>query len=604
MAELSPAEKRKLSARLASARQTLVLLQSQLKAGMIEQDYWEARLADLAALLETLAAERSATGEHARLAALYEVSKALGSSLELETVLNQVMDSIIQLTGAERGFLMLFDEGGKLAVKAARNMEQQTLHADEFAISRSVIRAVAETGEQVVTTNAAEDPRFATQDSVVEYNLRSIQCVPLRTRGKIIGVIYVDNRVRSSAFDENDLEMLSAFAAQAAISIENARLFTLTDEALSARVQELSIMQEIDRQLNETLDISNTMRITLDWAVRITEADNGAIGLIDLEEGTTEVIAQHGSDPSNVIAALSRGEHEGLEDGLLTVPIQREGRVVGVIALEQKKKKNFSPEAHSSVLRLADHAAIAIENSRLYQAIKYANDAKSEFVSVMAHELRVPMTSIKGYADMLSLVGDLNEQQSSFLEIIRANVERMSLLVSDLSDIARIEAGRLKVEIEEGVSLKAVVNEVLLSLKGEEERREHTVTLDIPKNLALLRVDPKRLNQVITNLVSNAYKYTPNGGKITIRARNEGKTVRCEVIDSGIGLTAEELEKLFSKFWRADHQYVREQPGTGLGLAIARNLIELQDGEMEVHSTPGEGTTFTFTVPSSKQAAS
>jgi len=222
----------------------------------------------------------------------------------------------------------------------------------------------------------------------------------------------------------------------------------------------------------------------------------------------------------------------------------------------------------------------------------------------MAHELRVPMTSIKGYADMLSLVGDLNEQQSSFLEIIRANVERMSLLVSDLSDIARIEAGRLKVEIEEGVSLKAVVNEVLLSLKGEEERREHTVTLDIPKNLALLRVDPKRLNQVITNLVSNAYKYTPNGGKITIRARNEGKTVRCEVIDSGIGLTAEELEKLFSKFWRADHQYVREQPGTGLGLAIARNLIELQDGEMEVHSTPGEGTTFTFTVPSSKQAAS
>ena len=187
---------------------------------------------------------------------LYEVGKALGASLDIDEVLNQVMDAIIQLTEAERGYIMLFDEAGNLEVRAARNMDKETLDEDDFAISRSVIRTVAKSGKQVVTTNAAEDPRFAAQTSVVEHNLRSIQCVPLLARNNIIGAVYVDNRIRTGVFNEDDLEMLSAFAAQAAIAIENARLFTLTDEALSARVEELSMMQQIDSELNETLDFA------------------------------------------------------------------------------------------------------------------------------------------------------------------------------------------------------------------------------------------------------------------------------------------------------------------------------------------------------------
>jgi sigma-B regulation protein RsbU (phosphoserine phosphatase) len=136
------------------------------------------------------------------------------------------MDAIISLTGAERGFLGLFDEKRELRFMAARNMARETLEEEDFAISRSVIQTVAESGEQVVTTNASTDPRFAEKVSVVTHQLRSIQCVPLRTRGQTIGVFYVDNRIRSGVFDEADLEMLSAFAAQAAMAIENARLFT------------------------------------------------------------------------------------------------------------------------------------------------------------------------------------------------------------------------------------------------------------------------------------------------------------------------------------------------------------------------------------------
>lgn len=595
----SPLSGKKIIAALANARQTIDLLRSQLQAGMAERDYWMDRLDDLGRLLEIISQEHAATDERSRLAALYEVSKLIGSSLDLEEVLNQVMDAIIQLTGAERGFLMLFDEQGELEVKAARNLDKENLEEAEFAISRSVIRVVAETGDQVVTTDATEDPRFASQASVVAHGLRSIQCVPLRTRGEIIGVVYVDNRIRKGVFDEADLAMLSAFASQAAVAIENARLFRRTDEALAARVGELSIMQEIDRQLNETLDFGKVMQLTLGWAMRVTHSGNGAIGLVDLDQGGMRIVAQHGDAPA-AAALLLNGHREFEEPGSLTVPIQREGRMIGMIALERKDGLDYTPEHRDFLARLADHAAISIENARLYDAVQQANTAKTEFISTVTHELRIPMTSIKGYSEMMGLMGQLSEQQRGFLTIIRNNIERMSILVSDLSDIARIESGRLKLEIVEGVKLAQVVDDLLPSMQAEIEQREHTVTIDIPADLPTVCADPQRLGQILTNLISNAYKYTPNGGTITIRAQEDGHQVHCEVVDTGVGMTPEEMGRLFTKFWRADDPHVREQPGTGLGLTIAKNLIELQGGELAVSSQKGLGTTFSFTLPMSK----
>lgn len=599
MAKLPPRHMRELSAKIASARQNLALLVSQLKAGVVEENYWETRLTDIDQLLDTMASERLSTFQQERLGMLYEVGKALGASLDIDEVLNQVMDAIIQLTEAERGYIMLFDEAGNLEVRAARNMDKETLEEEEFAISRSVIRTVAKSGKQVVTTNAAEDPRFAAQTSVVEHNLRSIQCVPLMARNNIIGAVYVDNRIRVGVFNEDDLEMLSAFAAQAAIAIENARLFTLTDEALSARVEELSMMQQIDSELNETLDFERTMQLTLDWAVRGANADNGAIGLIDLQEGGTRVIAQHGDTPAGVTALLN-GTDSPADENSLTVAIQREGHVIGLIALDRTAKTPISDDDRAFVHRLAEHAAISLENARLYEEVHRANQAKSEFVSVMAHELRVPMTSIKGYSEMIGMVGELNEQQENFLRIVKSNIERMSLLVSDLSDLARIEAGRLNIELEKDIKVSAIIQDVITSLESEREKHEHTLELNLPDDLPTAHADAKRVMQVITNLLSNAYKYTPNGGAVTIRCKELGVFLRVDVSDNGVGMTEEELNQLYTKFWRAEDAHVREQPGTGLGLAIAKNLVELQGGEMQVESEKDKGTTFWFTVPVSK----
>jgi PAS domain S-box-containing protein len=181
----------------------------------------------LRSMLEDLDRELALQGpEREELEALYGVSQAIGSSLDLPQVLNEVMDQIIRLTGAERSFLMLVDpQTGELRFRAARNMDYETITESSFEISRSIVSQVAASGEPVVTNNAQMDPRFKSQASVIGYNLRSILCVPLRARGQVTGVIYADSRIRAGLFADHDRDLLAAFAGQAAVAIENARLF-------------------------------------------------------------------------------------------------------------------------------------------------------------------------------------------------------------------------------------------------------------------------------------------------------------------------------------------------------------------------------------------
>ena len=179
---------------------------------------------------------RAQASERGELAALYGISQAIGSSLDLTEVLNEVMDQIIHLTGAERAFLMLVDpDTGELEFRAARNMDHQTIAASSFEISRSIVKQVAASGEPIVTTNAQMDPRFKAHESVIGYNLRSILCVPLRVRERVTGVIYADNRIRVGLFSERDRDLLTTFAAQVAVAIENARLFESIASAKSLR---------------------------------------------------------------------------------------------------------------------------------------------------------------------------------------------------------------------------------------------------------------------------------------------------------------------------------------------------------------------------------
>lgn len=566
--------------------------------------------------------------EQPRLAILYELSSQLGSSLDLEKVLNQVMDAIIELTGAERGFLMLFDEvGGELKMMVTRNVNEKVSDAHALQISRSIVEQAASTGKGILTNNAQEDDRFSDQLSVVGYQLRSIMCAPLLARGRTLGAVYVDHRLQTNIFKAEDLELLATFANQAAIAIENARLFTLTDQALARRVAELSLFQQIDQELNRSLDLNRVLSLSLDWALRLTSAESGSIGLIEQLDEPDEAYAlrllcykgdEAASQPalvpmSHPILAQILQEEETLVihdltaeqafDGRpaavqLNVPIKRDGAMRGLITLKSQHANALNDEDIEFMERLADRAGVAIKNARLYQDIQAANKAKSDFISVVSHELRLPMTSIKGYTDLLAsgMVGPLTEQQAQFLGVVKRNLERMTTLIRDLADINRIESGRMPFELTT-VNLHEVVTDVVESLSEAITAREQSVTVALTDGFPPLYADPTRLSQVISNLLSNAHKYTPDGGTILIEARQNGRLATISVKDNGIGISAENQAKLFTQFFRAEDPEVRRQTGWGLGLSIVKKMVEAQGGEISFESELGKGSTFIFTVP-------
>jgi len=549
-------------------------------------------------------------GEQARLAALFKVCRALGSSLELSEVLSETMDSVIQLTGAERGFLVLVNkETNELAFRAARNFQQENLNKDEMEVSRSIIQDVIHSGEGVLTTNAQVDDRFSTQDSITRFSLRSVLCLPLRTRGEVVGVIYIDNKIKSGAFNKDDQKLLEVFAVQAAIAIENARLYTQVDTELAKRVSELEMLRHIDKELNTGLDFKRVLELTLEWALRSTRSENGCIGLLNTA-GSLSILAgecvddfMDASDP-RLAPALHQGQAVTFQqDGnfkALIVPARREERTIALIGVSRKKKA-YSKEAESFLFRIAERAALAIENTNLFDAARAADDAKSQFISIVTHELKIPMTSIRGYADLIKqgTAGPVTDQQMKFLDTIRSNVDRMANLVSDISDISRIETGRIKIDLA-AIPIGDYIYEIATGLRPQFDAKKQSVEFSIEDNLPMVRADRNRLAQILTNLLSNANKYTPEGGSITITASLSNIFIRTEIRDTGIGLNDEDQARLFTQFFRSEEPAVRNEIGWGLGLHVTHRLVKLMGGEIDVQSEPGEGSTFWFTLPVSK----
>jgi signal transduction histidine kinase len=224
--------------------------------------------------------------------------------------------------------------------------------------------------------------------------------------------------------------------------------------------------------------------------------------------------------------------------------------------------------------------------------------AKNDFVSLVSHELRTPMTSIKGYTDLMikGAVGELNPQQRHFMTIVKSNVDRMADLVSDLLDVSRLEAGRVRLALE-GLDLVSVVYEISEELTETLRQRELNLAFDLPPGLPRVRADRSRVIQVLLNLLSNAYRYTPAGGTITIAAHAGEDYVQVDVADTGIGIPEKDQESIFERFYRVDHPVVRDQAGTGLGLPIARTLIEMHGGKLWLRSEINVGSTFSFTLP-------
>jgi len=599
-----------------------------------------------------------------QLAILNEIGRNLTSTLETRPLLNLILQSAVEILDCEAGSLLMVDEqSGELVFEVTVGPVADNLHGLRLPPSTGIVGRSVDQGEALIINNVqASSSWYSEADKQTGFVTRDLMVVPMIIKQKVVGVVEVINKRDGAPFYDDDQELLSTFTSQAAVAIENARLYTQTDEALSARVQEMAVMQRIDRELNAGLDLEHVMQITLHWSLRQSGASAGLIGLVvyqdekipttlhilasegfaqkpgdiplQLEAGTP-VPSRVGRVHNNVLRAITnkqahqvqkdeisrqagQAEHDSPEEGFgatilptaqeqVVIPIQREAETIAILLLESEKSGTFRPETIAFLSRLSDHAAIAIANAQLYSDLQAANIAKSDFVSLVSHELKTPMTSIKGYADLLAqgAVGPINEIQTGFLDTIRSNVNRMATLVSDLADISRIEANRLRLEFSP-LPVSELMAEVIRSSQAQIEAKDQQLRLELPDELPPVWGDKVRLIQILSNLVSNANKYTPDNGEITLRAEvaanqwdSQGapEVVHISVQDTGYGIAAEERRKIFQKFFRSENEKIREAPGTGLGLNITRHLVEMQGGKIWFESELGVGSTFHFTIP-------
>ncbi len=536
----------------------------------------------------------------AQLSLLYEVSRPLYASLDWRQTLQAVMDAFITITTAERGMLLVLDADNQLQVEMMRTASHTAFSETDIKFSRSIVQQTLEKRTPVLTSNAQIDPRFEGSESIIAYGLRSILCVPLIHKGEILGVIYLDNRARTGVFTQEDMATLSAFANNAAVALYNAQEHQKTDQTLSEKVRELTILQEMTRDLNASLHFNRVMERGTAWAIAASSAEAGVLGLV-AEEGIRWLTKVSNVTPDSFVATRCIYTREPiLEEHRLVLPLLRDTRPIGALYLVAEER-TFKKSKLEFVSRVADNIAIAVDNARLYEALRQANLTKSEFVSTMAHELRTPMSCIFGYADMLGtgMMGALTPQQQEFVDAISENAQRMDTVVSDMLDISQIETGRLRLMLRQ-VNFQTVLDESMKKVATKLEKKQQTCTVDVWAGLPPAHADPDRLRQILSILLGNAVQYTPAHGVISVKVwlpADEPDFIRCAVTDTGIGISPENQVRLFTKFFRIADPAAEDQNGTGLELTIAKNLVEMHGGRIWLESAPGKGSTFFFTVP-------
>jgi signal transduction histidine kinase len=498
-------------------------------------------------------------------------------------------------------------------------------------------------GAPIVVEHLSQHPTLA-NSRLRQEGYESCMAVPLRLHGQLIGTLHLFAR-SARGFDTYE----RSFFYQVGVTIENALLY----EEAARREREAAFLDRATRLFNSTLELDGILQQVTHLATEVL-GDSCSILLIETGNAYLVLAASYHPDPQAQEARLraqreypirigdagsvvgsaavdgrpylvkdARQEGrmrlvEPLVDRLnvhsfIAVPIIVKEKILGVLATSiVHPGRQFTQADLRLAMALADRAALAIENSQLYtqerrlrqkleelnQKVQEANRLKTEFVTVVTHELRSPLTSIAGYLDLLleEEGRDGAEAREAYLQIVKRNADRLLELINDLLDLARLEAGKLELK-RVPLDLEGLIQEVSGALRPQIEGKGQHLRLDLAASLPIVTGDPERLTQILLNLVSNAHKYTPQGGSITIATRAERAGVCIAVQDTGIGLSSEEQQQLFTKFFRAQHPLVREAAGTGLGLAIARALVELHGGALTVVSAPDHGATFNVTLP-------
>jgi PAS domain S-box-containing protein len=501
---------------------------------------------------------------------LLQISRAITAQLDLSSVLGLVINFAVEMLAGTSGLIALFDDdGAELRVRASAGLSSEVWPA--FAPLLALPLA-ATPGERMrrVLHEVADDTGLP---------LRQLIALPLTFRNTPVGTIYVFRAALNVAFSADDEQVLQAFADQAAIAVSNARLY----QGVLREKQRLDAI--IEQSADGVMIIDNRWRIT---------TFNQA-----MEQLTGWTRAEAIGRPCAEVLGIRNAQ--GVNICLVDCPLQRvprprnpvvEGWITSKDGREVYIQSRYAPQLGPGGAFLG-----AIANVRDVTEQKRAEELQNTFVSVISHELKTPVSIIKGYA------GTLARQDATWspetlregLQVIEEEADRLAHQIQDLLDVSRLMAGGMRLELSEW-SLPDLARSVVQAFAAQAGER-FTFELRFAEDFPPVAADHERVRMVLTNLVSNAIKYSPDGGTIRIGGRAERRYALAYVADQGIGIPPEEQERIFQRFYRVDNSLRREAQGAGLGLFLARAIIAAHGGRMWVESQVGRGSRFLFTLP-------
>jgi len=617
--EAHPFDERQIALMETFADQAVIAIEN---ARLFEE--LEQRNRDLSAALE----QQSATAE--------VLSVIASSPTELDTVLRTVAERAARLTGAAGAAFWALESDSLIPLAAVGAMQHVAVGQPRTPLDRGMILGRAILDQRTTHVHdlwAERDDEYPVGARMAGASIHTMLGVPLVSRHTVIGALGV-SRLEVRPFTEQQIALLETFADQAVIAIENARLF----EALQARVGELQALGEIGQAVSSSLDLAEVLATIVSNATRLAGADAGVIYEYDEAEGIFEVRAADRMTDDLVAAlraarfrlgegALGRAgatrapfQIEDLETSsvlstpqvrelmlaqgirsVLAVPLLREDRVLGGLVMSRRALGAFPTEVVALLQTFATQSALAIDNARLYRALGEASKHKSTFLANMSHELRTPLNAIIGYSEMLQEEAEDTEADTFLPDLRRINAAGKHLLglINDILDLSRIEAGRMDLFVET-FEVAALIDEVQAVARPLIDKNGNTLVVSCPEDVGTMTADQTKVRQALFNLFSNAAKFTDHG-TISLTVQRESVSdadwLTFAVSDTGIGMTDDQLGRLFEAFSQAEASTRSRYGGTGLGLAISRHFCRLMGGDLTVTSAHGRGSTFTVRLP-------
>ena len=564
------------------------------------------------------------------------------STFDLQAVLDTLVESAARLCEADMAQILRPTEAGYyVAARYGFSPEYIEHHKTlSFAPGRgSLTGRVLLERKAVQIPDVLADPEYSNPEPQRLGGYRTHLGVPLLREGSPIGVILVSRRT-VRPFDEKHIELVTTFADQAVIAIENVRLFDEVQSRtreLSQSVEELSALGEVGQAINSTLDVEAVLTTIVAKAVQLSGTEAGTIYTFDESSQEFRLRATRGMDEAMIAAihdqrigsgetAIGRAAVERtpiqIPDVLkeaslvldvvvragyravLIVPLLRPGHIVGALVVRRKAPGEFPKSTVELLQTFADQSVLAIQNARLFREIEekgreleQASQHKSQFLANMSHELRTPLNAILGYTELIAdgIYGEPSEKMLAVLKRLESNGKHLLGLINDVLDLSKIEAGQLVLELTD-YSLEDIAQTVRSTLEPLAADKKLAFKVEVAPKMPAGHGDGRRLTQVLINLVGNAIKFT-DAGEVVIKAAATDGSFHLSVHDTGPGISAADQAKLFQEFQQADNAITRKKGGTGLGLAISKRIIEMHGGKIWVESEVGQGSTFSFTVP-------